>query len=1046
MANQIYDKRLPSSNTIKKIIDEESLVGQYLAEAKAELDAIKTKELLVDTQKLRENIDRIIEKRQISKEKIDSLYNQRNLLYENLLSAIIGKYYAKNIIKNTEKFKGNKKTLNILDPSRQNSELQDLINEMTDALTLLIDTPENNKTQRQVLIDKIKILAEKLEFLFDQVKSNMNLDNISIDENGKLKGLGHVYNFTKDFATGTVEFFKINEKTNKQEQLPDDYDLTNFGEDKINAKVDIELLKDILIQDGSEANPYLIYNLNDFETFLESDRDVYFRLMTDLSISKSKVTIASNLDGNGHTLRFNKSCKRINFTGSISGTLNVIATASWFPLPFFLIPIFLKLQIKFGMMAYFKDGAKLNIYLDLGSTVSLEPIIHPGRFIKFITVGTAINDYADQIEFFFYGEKFKNSSYKISSKDYQDDPIEGRHLTKKTSNFDCLTIKKVSSLEFQTENESQNTILEKGTKMTLEGVLALSNGMNIIRANDEAEDDEKGTNRVSYYHDGKSYIADLSLFKHTYNDDNGLPHDYYPFKTITSVNLNRFTESNSLDGAGMIKLLSSLALIIILKNLTEEKLQNRPTTPQEALDVLAIFKLTLETQIENLKISMDKYIDLIVGSIQTFQYVEEQRLATDPFYNSDFTQELTQQTSSIYGNLSQLITDEIEVDIETIFEKIEIQIKLFEQSTVDITIGLVESIILINKTIENYLLFFDISEDYGNKFLKILESTSNIIKSLNDLKLSEFVVVPYRTIRQFTTWRQSLSLYTNDGIYGLGQIFVGQEFGLNSVDADLSSKDSYSIILKYLVNDSLIRSYKKDLFLGENKKDSIFKYEELLEKDYKIIVHLDANYEKTNPILLEEIPELVIYDQLDLTNILNGIEFTCFPDENNIMHNSDVGNIIEMLFIEHLFKNKNNMLQRISNILSIFSKCDRTFRNLILEYHFKRVINKILNTKNIIKDMNKEALISDQDFMVMKKYATSDEDLHALRNLINKYIAVWILKDYIFYRAGGSMLKYLKPDAMMTFLYRKEIFNLNSETKEEAFQNLATAVKNIWNS
>lgn len=1052
-----YDTRKASSNTIKKILDEESLVSRYLEEAKAELDATRTERVLKDSDELRNSIDKIISKREEVKDNVSSLYIIRNIAYENLLSSIIGNYYATKLINNIDAYKKARAVLKEIDSDNQDSKILQIIDELTNNL-IVLDVTTVLDTQYK-LIENIKKLAAELEAIFDSLKDDLGFKDLEIGEDGSLKGLGQVYSVSTNLFKGTIEFYKENDMGEK-EKLPDDFNISEIkDEDDIKSSVELELLKDITIEDGTEANPYLIYNVSDFQRFLDSDYGVYYRLMSDINFtSGGRFLINSNLDGNGHTITLSGSFSRLDFTsGILKGSLNIVAKPSFSR--FLLIPILKRINVLFGKTFSIDDSGSLNIYLDLSaynnaSRFSLA-LIDVNDFLSITTQGMTIEDSIDRVNFFFNydGSYWDKNEYTVNKRllDYEDDD-GGKHLSGTTKNFNKTQIKKVTTLNFSSDGSATNSIIKKGTVISVSGTVFLDNGELAVKANDEAED---SVNRVYFYPSGTTFLCKVNNVMHSYEDDNGVTYNFYPFFDFNEVQMIRFDGSSPDEAAGALKMLSDMAMIIILKNLTIEELARlkeikEQTEGEEAflrdydeiLDRLASLKQSLIAESESLKQSLAVLLDNISGSIQTFQYIEQQRQAEDSSYNSDYTSNISGKFTDVFGLVSQILSLEGDADIDNIFENIEATSGILRQECVNLVLGLSESIVMLNKTIEDYLLLFDLTENYGNMFLDILETTASIVQKLHSLSSSGFKVMVYGPLRHFGGWRNGLTKYTNDGIFGLGQIYIGQEFGLNSIKSGIHSDDTLSVILKYLVNDSIIRSFKKDLYIGNfDKVDDIFFYEETLEKEYGVIVNIDANYEVLNPILTAKVQGLKVFNDIDLEDILSGTTASETVDANKQAYNLEIGNLLEMIFIKYLFSNNSeDVTLKITELFNIFDVSNKNFRNILVEYHFKKLVAKIISISE--KNIDTEEVIFSKDQLVLlKKYNINTNEL---KDIIQKYVAVWMFKYYVYYEAGGSILHYIGEDGLLEYLYRHEVYIPAAQTKETAWQDIVSFIKDVW--
>lgn len=1072
-----------SINDIKK---SESLVSAALESAKKQMIIEKGKETNIVNSKIKQTAFLLIEKEEDVKKKVQDLYDNRIVLYENLLTSIFGVYYSRLLINAIRAYINNQETLKVLSSS-SDSKLSILLTEIEDNLVILSSINFNNRSSNGdgtnnplsvSMLEKLKDSGDKLLEAFDELKNLLGFPELEMDENGKLKGLGQLYTFSTESIKGTVEFKKKEGEGFDTKQLPDNYNLIerNNGEDSLCAEINIEVKKDINIEDGTEKNPFIIRQESDFDQLAESDFDEYFKLENDITIKKGKrFIINGNLDGNGHTITLSKHSKIVFKSGKLKGSLNVIAKPSF--RFFFIFPIITKINVEFGYAFSLDDGAKLNVYMDFTKYNNFNKrllflIPNINNFLTLKVIGTTLEDYIENINFFFKYDgnsikRWKKDSHSINRNliNYEEDEVgKDLHLGKRRRNFNNKKITRLTTaFPSLARTEVKNMILEKGKKLTLSGDIEKIDEILYIR---DMADSESSPNRVGYDFLGGRYRLNLKEMKYSYEIDDTEYVDIYPFYKFSKVSLRRFyerDENEDTDGqnqnannndydalenaTGPIKLLGEMADLVHDINEYEGNEDDLTITTTTLTTKLSKLRKSILSQESYTAVYLTNNLDLIKSNIQTFQYLEQQRQSEDSHYNTDFTGSLNSGFTDVYSGLESAMALEDKNGTKADCSSILLNSEMILQESKNLIIGLIESIIMLNKTIENYLLIYNFSSAYGDCLAEILDKTSTIIKNLNGTTSSSFTVINYNNIRVFSDWKYNLQKYTEDNNQSISQIYIAQELGLNSLGFSLNSKETISIFLKYLVTDAIIRSYKKGLFKNDTSKvDDIFLFEEKLEENYNLTVTLDANYELINPRLTEKIIDLEMFNDLDLSPILNGYYVLNSTDSST--RKTDIlkiENLVKLIFIKYIFSDNargNEVILRISELSEIFRNTGKNFKNTLLEYYYAKVIREIYK----IADENETTIFSSDDLSILNKYIISEDDFNYMGYSINKYIAVYIFNDYLKNKAGGTILQYVGSNGLLEFLYKNKEKFTEIELEDKTLITITELVKKIWDN
>lgn len=337
--------------------------------------------------------------------------------------------------------------------------------------------------------------------------------------------------------------------------------------------------------------------------------------------------------------------------------------------------------------------------------------------------------------------------------------------------------------------------------------------------------------------------------------------------------------------------------------------------------------------------------------------------------------------------------------IKSLLSEIEVNIL----STLDDIIGIAPR---LNNVIDQYIPFFQISNSNigltsfslkldGTNFLT---SASNTYYALNLNKefsvfysstLGTSVSIPFPSfIRKLSDWMANLSIYTNDGIYDLAYLYIGQELGKNILsNNDINSeylKRCNSIIDIGMRNGLQKALWKKEMF---NKSYlAITEYEGTLYTRYRIKLNEDANYEKIISILKTEVPGLSNLEDLDLSDLISGKIEALSDDYNIIIKKIELEFLKSILFAE-------NIATKCSAILSIFNNSEMNFKMLVAKRAFISALKDIL-TYYFDAGRTDESVYTQLNAMYLSLTPEDEltEDQYLDDDIIFKYQALWSFK------------------------------------------------------
>ena len=365
---------------------------------------------------------------------------------------------------------------------------------------------------------------------------------------------------------------------------------------------------------------------------------------------------------------------------------------------------------------------------------------------------------------------------------------------------------------------------------------------------------------------------------------------------------------------------------------------------KDILSNIAVLRESLEQTRSEAASAKSASLNSITDYLQSITYIEAMRATEDSSYDTTYTTNIKSMLETLAGYIS-VITSGYEADgLEDPYKNALKYIMLIESESDSLIIGLVESIKLINREIDNYQIFHDMSSgNYGNKLYKICQSVSDVLADdnyANNANSSSFnLTVP--TIRPFKVWLDTFDRYTNDGAISIAQIYLSQELCINVLKLKVSNNTITNKTLKSLVTDILLRSCKKKLLCTTDGKIiniQALSYEDELINDYGIQVVEDAPYEDIAFQLTSLDPNLGILNSLDVTdNLLN-------PDED-LSKITKLTNMIELDMIKYILSDSvpTNIISRVSTIDRCLNTCNKNFKTLLFEYHFRKVVEMIIN-------------------------------------------------------------------------------------------------------
>lgn len=263
---------------------------------------------------------------------------------------------------------------------------------------------------------------------------------------------------------------------------------------------------------------------------------------------------------------------------------------------------------------------------------------------------------------------------------------------------------------------------------------------------------------------------------------------------------------------------------------------------------------------------------------------------------------------------------------------------------------------------------------------------------------STFMPMPQYT-RDFSSWRNMIDEYCEDGIYNLAMMYICQELGMNAneyfaFDTDVAEEDRDAFISGF--NYAFRDSFSKKLWSTDIMKPyylTILGYDSALRKDYGIRV-FERAYDECLPTKLKQIvPAMSSFEKIDIRKFLNG-RYSINNEEY-----AKLLRIAKMTLIERIFSDKSEIVSITKLIYDALISSDLTFKSLIVMDALESLIQTMMNIAD-----NNETILSDSEAAELKNLL--DTFPYDCEDIFTKYQAVYIFK----YIKGNYMMYYLNFD------------------------------------
>lgn len=987
---------------------------------------------------------------------MDDLYSRRLLCYENLLTTYLGAFYYNMINLKYSEALDYDKLQNTFDVTLNDKFIENL-DAMYRVAVVKTDISNTSVTFSPTELQLIKRYAKYFYDLYEDIKESAGLENTSVTYEG-MKGFSEIQVFSspESKVKGSIQF------TSNGTDVETIEDVSNID----GIKVNVIATQDMIIQDGSKEYPFIINKNSDFtDIYLNRGYRSYFKLNCDVNLTFGDLDLNANLDGNGHVITYSgisiktgkttelknlkiKATSIIDVNVSLGGTIENVdiffTNSSVFPN---LLGILVNATSTFECL---KTDGEADISSITNLNIYSTSYIPRGLDFKKKFKVTKVSDTNDA------GEEMENSShYKVEfDNDSNGDniliPSRSSKVAKaivSVSSYDYIfkdTVILTESLSLDTENqEDTNYKLFKNadgtTVMKFDNTLLQNFEIVTLTTKIHPEGDKSGEDTVDCTHSVN--IAPI-FDKLTFNKSNG---EYkLDAATVDVLSPQAATLKSLADISSYYFIEEKIAKYKFKKDEEEIRMNN---------DADLIYKLLLD--ISALRYNVDKAaesaaeckkvsLDYVTDMIQSFSHIEGLRAEKDSFYDTTYSTNLSTVFEMLGSYISMMNNDYGTEEVIDAKEEANKYVSMIGSEINTLVLGLTQSIILLNKELDNYLVFHDIESTHGKNLVKAAKTFSDVLLGLKD-EGATFKVIAPAAIRSYdNNWSIPFGRYSNDGASGLAQLYMSQELGINLLGLSVSDTSTVNSSIKSIVNDIILRMYRKKLLVKNGKILWMeeLDYERILANEYNISVNEDAPYESVTPQLGELDSKFLFLNNIDVTDIL-------LNDKSYLIMDDHLNLILEMNFIEYILSkpNASEALLKVRLINDVFKSCKRNFKTLLMEYHFRNVLKKIVKTSEGTNSIL-NPIIGE-----ISEYSSTSE----VEELIKKYIAVWMFNYFSQYSESGSILRFMDPGSneIVQFLYNysntkfMNEFSAGTTFWKEAVQFLkdaCTKVKDLWNN
>lgn len=865
---------------------------------------------------------------------IDALYLKRNNLYQNLLSYLLAEYYSERINENVNSYIKYKTISDIssTQKNRFNQIIEDLFN---------FSYLNNNNITHPVLLQAKNEAKELLEYI-NKIKKNLGYETIdySIDTN-KNVSLTNLSDIIMSFDDKSRHISGSYNITNRHLKLTKASTTSQpSGSDTVSNNV-------IYKENGTSEYPYIIRSKDDFKKVRGNDKCCL--ITCDLTF---KVREYNNLDD----YTFYNGCKDKAITITIKPNWHLFSRDA-------LDDLYINQSIAGDIIFRAASLPFESIYMSYGANFV------PNNSNKYPNIAfyNVYNSNKQPINFILVGPgHLPNKNIATPPTIYYQN-ASNVNITKER-----FRISKASTSTGIEDNDNNfNNIIEE----ELKGEKNLSG---------TARQNETFTEEISISKIlDSSFTIDsenkLDISNLSYTDNNG--NLFYPFGGVI-LKLSK-NNSNNINDSDLNEQLLYIKKLFQIYSIVDYSTDNIIDNTKMYKSLYQSYFFNIDSQIsdnnEIFKNLQDENLKTISNAISTYYYIEGQRASEDPYYNNDYSSDITTSFISLsetFESIPNLRTTE-NADIDTIFSEAKASLtELMLEINNNIT-TILSLLLKITEEIENQYLLIKSDVLRGKELEKMLDTYESIIDNLTDSE-SSITFTPFLLdIKNFSEWKVKYSSYSDDGYYGMIPLYLMCTIGL-----------------KHLTNSNIRRYLRKNIhqiISKENKENLIQSSEKLKSYNLKIKLNEYISYEKIPPILTKLIPSLKILNTTDFKKIIKSIDIS---ELDSKIDSYSISKYIQFSIYDcyrlYSTDEKKNLNDIFNNIKYYNFKC------IFCYYQYLKVKYAIEKDENINKTINNIILDIKNYITLWKDVFNSEENDND--NFIKKFGG----EDYIDFLEGNN--------------------------------------------
>lgn len=950
-------------------------INNKIIEKNAELRELTTKS---SEEIIYDKYAKVSAKRAELETSMEDLYKQRLKLYENLLSVYTARIAYENMdnkITDSVKYESIISTFG----SSSDNEMQEKINDFIRYVNI------NDKNDAKLNANELESYGAYFLEKFDELKESFGLPNSQVNKDGLTSA--DILTYTLNNNDGYIDGSMLLE--------PDE-----SGE-IISLKLTLKAATDITLADGSQNYPFIINGPDDFNRYLEAGSSTYWILNTDVYANKN-ISFKANLDGNHHIL---------------TAPDNI--------------------EFSYGTV----KNLKIRMNGTLPSKVSILKDKDTNELVK-QSIETTVCFYPE-VSSVVHISEYCTLSYSSSNKCYTIDAIGDdknsvgwnkeytctvSHSPNETTTFDSVKTGEIvlSDIELTKDDSDKNLWKDEADEVYVRfnDIIDLADTVTISKlmyGRPSAENSDstatvaetEGSNTTS-----ETPKADISKCSGSLQFR----------KSDNSLKLSKGVGNPELL-AGSLGLAHALAAVAAYKYATEESADSNDCSPSSVRNALNNLKSMISSFNETSEDTRSNLLNESTDVINKRTYIETYRQSSDSNYNSDLCSNLETLFQGVISSVSLMGAD---TGLDSFKEDLEEYRTLLDLETRTLIIGITSSISKLNYEIDNFSMVHSLEDNYKDSFTKMIDA---FLRAFSQKPLSSG-----RGYRSFADqWMSGIRPFTRDSISELAQLYINQEIGINLLGVGMKDRDDYKVSIRSLVNDLIIRMYKKHLIQNKNGVPIVIKEidnEYDLLHSYGIFVSPDAAYEAVDYNITKLIPMLKELDDINVEDIL--LDSTSY-----LITEKNIDYLIESAILIYLLEEKrsNGVLSRIRYLKTLLNDSIKNFKTLLVEYHFMKVLERLSR-----HDLSEETTILDG----IQSDIKSLTDLEDIESRLKKYISVWQFRYYSEFSETGSILRFLGTisDDITKFLYNFSDAQYQRTTADDRSiaEKVLTSVKMLWSS